>query len=192
MYKRVLVLDPGKSAAGAMVLEYERQANLLEPVENFPRWKAIHAETFRPKANKKRKDLRVAQAEMEVVAELVRGVKGLINLFKVQFMAIELPDAGGQRYSTTRAISIASTWPVALVESLSLAAEYYTPREGKEAATGDPEASKTAMMKAMSKKYPVLRRLKLKADLEHAADAAGIFEAARNGPMIRTIERMTG
>lgn len=187
---RVLALDPGQGAAGVVVFEFQTQPGLADNAKNFPRWEAIYACSIRPKLKNARRDLRKSQADAEQIAEIVRGVRVIAKDYGVRFCVAELPDAGAPRYSVCRAISLSTGWLVTFVECQDLTAEYYRPKEVKYAATGNPNASKAQMMSAMGKKYPVIAQIKFAADREHAADAAGAFEAALTGPMLKTIMGM--
>jgi vacuolar-type H+-ATPase subunit F/Vma7 len=165
----------------------------------------------RPKKDTKRKHLLVADSDADRTARMVRDILEAVRAHNITQIVAEIPSGGSKGARANRTMGIATGFIVTLVETLGLAAEWYTQKETREAATGKkpallkipkdttPEERKAIekqreeakkcikelVIAAMQEKYPALKDITVYADLEHIADACATFEAAKNGNLVR-------
>lgn len=185
--KSVLALDVAFSNLGWAVLEHYDSG-----------WKCVAANVLSTKKSDKKKKLRMADDDVMRCTELFVNLRTIAEVMNVGAVIAELPPGGSQNARANRAMGMSAAITAAVVAQLKLPAEYTTPTEGKVAATGSKTASKSDMMKAMSGKYPEsLKDFKLKRGseteyenkYEHVADALAAFESAREGSLVRLLQK---
>lgn len=86
MLTRVVALDPGFSAAGAVTFELQDGG-----------WVMVDARAFRPPKDTRKKSARQSLEDAERVAKLARGVAQYVRDQRARYLLAELPDAGGEK-----------------------------------------------------------------------------------------------
>lgn len=187
MSNRILALDPGVANLGAAVMEKIS----LDDHPGF-RWEPIHLACLQTKASDKVLNIRQSSDLVRRLQEQSRALKDLIRAFNIRRVVAEIPDTGARSAAALRHLMLSTAFVVTAAEWEELAIEIYTPKETREAAGVPKGVRKDAVVKkivmaTMGKKYPLLIEMFPHANKqEHVADALSVFEAARNGVLVRS------
>lgn len=176
MIGSILCLDCGFCATGVAII-YDG--------------KVEHCEAIRTKPDPKRQKLRRIDEDCERIAELVRGLKQLIDKHEPIAIIVEFPHGGAKSSRAARTMGMATSMVVTISEMLKLPLITVTPEDVKKI-TGNRRASKEEVEAVVLKKHPEARKLlpKVKAKREHCSDAIGAWIAGQNDPTIRMLDRI--
>ncbi len=132
-------------------------------------------------SKKNKKDKRyVSVKDAEVIRAMVNWMVVFIQNVKADLVVVELPPGGGQSASASRSLGISTTVCALLDQLCGRPVIFVTPRDVKEAATGDKEAEKDAIIDAVTKRFPQISAHK-KTKQEHVADSVGCVLAWKGG-----------
>lgn len=183
MAKTIVCVDPAFAATGVVVMSYDGAA-----------WTLVDAGLIETEKSDKKRGVRVADDTVERSRLIFRSLSQVVEQHKASALACELPSGGGKSASAVKAMALATGIIACLAERYSLPSEWLSPSEVKEALAGCKNAGKPAMMATALKLHPQLsnwcRKGRPLNKFEHVADAVGVFEAARNGQVVRMLERV--
>lgn len=120
----------------------------------------------------------VALSDMAKTMHLSKELGAYISAKCVRYVVVELPTGGARSSRAVRCMGMASALMGALIVSMGCGAEFTTPREGKLAATDNPDAEKDEMMAAMGEMFPAINSIP-KCRREHIADACAAMLALK-------------
>lgn len=189
---RVLAIDVGFAASGLAVMESRLKCvpewtgqPVYPQLSDAVEWSPIELACIRTLPTTNKKHLYRAEADVERVSQMARGIRGIIRKHGIQRIVAEVPHAGAQNYNACRSMSLATGMLVGIIESHDLAAEYYQPRQTRYAACQKYDPTKREVVDAMTRLYPKLAEVRLAVDRENIADALATFEAAKSGVLLR-------
>ena len=152
------------------------------------------------KPKDKKHKVRASDLLVEQSQAVYRELSRLVVEHKATAMVVELPSGGAISASAMRAMGMASCMLACLAEVTKIPVEWVPPDQVKIAMTGRKDASKDDIIKAALGKYMQFHKdiqwisykgsTRPHSNTEHAADAVGAFEAARNGQMVRMITKL--
>ncbi len=185
---KILTIDAGLAHTGVAMFGYDGKT-----------WKVIESCLLTTEKMANKRAVRVADDTADRIQIVFRELRDMVQRHskdgKVMGMAAELPSGGAKSASAIKAMAIATAIPSCLAEAMHLPAEWVTPIEVKKAMTGSATASKEDMMAMALKKHgtaPFKDFIKKDGTplgkFEHVADATGVFEAIRNGNLVRMAE----
>lgn len=176
---RLLAIDAGFAAMGIVVAEGPH---------------VLYAETVRTERTAKRRRIRVADDDAERCMQLARRLLWVIRALGVAGAVVELPHGGAQGARAARAMGMATGAVAAVLESMSLPAEWMLPGEVKAAVAGRRDATKQDVAAAVKAKldWSQVEVPQAQAEAEHIYDAAAALIAARDGPLARALDAARG
>ena len=136
--------------------------------------------------------LRVSEDDFYRCQRTAMGLCAIISEHRVTGIVAEIPTGGARGARPNRTMGLATGLLAGLCEAVSIPTETYSPMEIKKAATGQRNASKEAVIEAMTKRFPAIASFDRPALMEHIADAAAVIIAAQDGILYRTVKRSMG
>lgn len=173
---RIMGIDAGFTGMGVVVAEGRT---------------VVFARTGRTEKNSDKRSIRVADDDTERCQHQVRFLLDVIATYKPLGLVVEMPSGGAQSARANRAMGMATAIVGAVAEVTGLPLEVVTPQMVKKAATGRNDGAKEAVEAKVRTEFDWgIWMPKTKAEREHVCDAAGTLLAARNGTLMRALERM--
>lgn len=183
----IMAIDPGFASTGVALMELSGKGE----------WECADAVLIRTEPPKNKSKILKGDADFARCLELARGLRALADRHEPFGVVLELPPGGAKSASAVRAMALVTGICAGVLDALDLTYEVYQPGDVKKAATGGRTDSKAEIMAWALAKYPAAaakfqdRKGKLLNAFEHVADALAVFEAAKDGNMVKTAERVT-
>lgn len=141
------------------------------------------------KKQSKKKRIRVSDDDIRRCKKIAGKLIEVIDSYEPKAIALEAPSGGSLSSRSARCLGMA-TGIVATLESYTeIPFLYVTPNDVKVALCGKKNASKKDMMSKAKTIYPEIGEL-TKGDMEHVADAIGVFKVVEEDPVIRMLRSM--
>jgi len=137
--------------------------------------------TIKTKPGKK---TRKSEDHADRAAQITLQLRDLIWGYKIKAIVAELP-GGGKSGRAIAAMAMATGVVSAVAAALDLPVEWVTPKETKKAVTGDINASKQEVQKAIRRLCPKAKFPKSSTGFEHIADSCAAYFAARTSNVVR-------
>ncbi|KKM23476.1 hypothetical protein LCGC14_1614830 [marine sediment metagenome] len=177
----VLSIDAGFEALGwvvARLIEIDRKMSI----------DLVAVGVIRTKKDTKKKHIYVADDDCRRIKELITGLRGVLDVVKIDGIVAEIPSGGAQGARANRCMGMSTAIVICFAEMLNVPIETYTPNEVKKVMTGKITASKEAMVAGAQAEWPDTKWPKNKGDIHHAADAAATLLAAEaNGNLLKML-----
>ena len=145
--------------------------------------KFLEAGSFRTKKTAKKRKLRVADDDVDRCQFLVRSLNELFDKCPPIAVFVELPNAGAKGARANRAMGLATAIIVTMLESRKIPVSYLIPSDVRKALCGKVSAAKEEAAQVVLDEYPNGPWPDVKAEREHAIDAAAALLASRNDPL---------
>lgn len=137
----------------------------------------------------KKKRIRVSDDDIRRCKKIAGGIIEIINSYKPKAIALEAPSGGSLSSRSSRCLGMATGIVATLEAYTEIPFLYVTPNDVKVALCGKKRASKEDMMSKAGTIYPEIKEL-IKGDMEHVADAIGVFKVVEEDPIIRMLRSM--
>jgi Holliday junction resolvasome RuvABC endonuclease subunit len=161
---KVAGIDIGFSNMGISIFEVKNQT-----------MEYLDSECFRSKKAKKSKDY-VSLQDVARIEFIMFGTMNFLRMHNPELVIIELPTGGAKSSRAARALGIATCMCVDIPVMLKCKHIYVSPRDVKKITTGDENAEKDAIIKAVGILFPDFLKHKPWKH-EHIADSIGCVMA---------------
>lgn len=177
----ILCVDVGLANIGAVVIDPGMRIDL-----GIPYHEIIEFAYFQTEKIDKKLRYRHSDDKGRRVQECARFYHDIVIRHGIKRAAAELPSGGAPNSQAATDLAYASATFLAVMETLGVAVEFYSPNEVKSAAAGRSMATKDQVMSAVAAIYPkIIDRYPTKGKREHVSDAVGVYLAARHGNLFR-------
>jgi len=146
--------------------------------------KLVISGALRTESSAKKRKLRVADDDLQRVQFLVRGLNELLTQYAPAAVFVEMPTAGAKGARANRGMGLSTGLLVAVLEMHAMPTSYLIPSDVRKILCGKASAGKDEAAEVAIKHYggpwP-----EVKAEREHAVDAAAVLLASVNDPLYR-------
>lgn len=172
---RVLGVDPGFANVGVMLIEHLRIGSRAE-----------FASAILTKAGAKKRSLRQESDDTRRLEQIRNEFSRMLDETKPEIVAIErVPRLRNGKTTRQCALGWSVCWTMARERGLPVLV--YEPEDIKYEITGDRQASKEEMVKALKGRFPTFDQWPDTKTVEHIADAGGCGILARRDPLVEAL-----
>jgi Holliday junction resolvasome RuvABC endonuclease subunit len=176
----VLGIDPSLCNTGLAVVE------LLPDGE-----RVLKTSVIRTAPSPKQRHILVGDDNARRVAEIARGIDGLIHEFNPTAIVFEAPAGSkGAKAARALALSVATVVTIATLRRLPLV--QVQPLDVKRAVCGRKGAGKEDIIVELERRFPDIQWPEPPSVVEHAADAIGAVLACLDSPVLQMARKLDG